>query len=116
METESDITRFVLPSNMTLSQYVEKLVTNSLRCGDLYEEYAFNEMLIEGLSASIRIFIRDYWEKTNDVSLRDLAFHTTSIFWLQRHDVASKQTYLAGSKLKTNAGNCGRTTSQALTP
>lgn len=59
-ETESEITRFKRPSNMTPSHYAEKLVTKKLQFGDVYEEFALNEIFIEGLNASTHHSIREY--------------------------------------------------------
>lgn len=53
-ETEFAITRFALQADMNLSKYTEKLVRKILCCGDVYTEYALNEIFIEGSDLSIR--------------------------------------------------------------
>lgn len=99
-ETESDITCFTQPSNMTLSQYVEELVTKTLRCGDLYENvpYALNEIFIKDLVALVRHSTLDYWVKKKDENLSYHAFHATSIRQMERHDLTSKWTKTAELK------------------
>lgn len=54
VETESDITPFLQLSHMTLSQYTEELVTNTLRCRDDYDECALKEIFTDGLDVSVR--------------------------------------------------------------
>lgn len=90
VETESDITRSAQSSHMTPSQYAEVLVTKAFWCGDVYEEYAPIQIFIEGLVASVRHSMREYWENKKDANLHDPALHTTSLLRLQVHDVTSK--------------------------
>lgn len=74
-KTESDTTPFVQLSHMTPFQYAEELVTKTLCYGELYQEYALKEIFIEGLDASIRHRMREYWRNKNDTNLHDLTFH-----------------------------------------
>lgn len=53
-ETTSEVTRFAQPSNMTPYQNADELVTKTLRCGDVYEEYGVKNIFIESLDSSIR--------------------------------------------------------------
>lgn len=75
-KTESDCTFFPQPSNKKPSQYVEELVTETLRCGKVYQEYTLKE-IIKGLDALVCHSMREYWGNEKDPNLHDLAFHTT---------------------------------------
>lgn len=77
-ETESEITRFAQLSGMTTSWHAKELVTKTLRCRDMYKTYALNKIVIEGLDATIRHSMREFWRGKNEANLHKLAFHATS--------------------------------------
>lgn len=97
-ETGSEITSFAQPSHMTLSQYAEKLVKNTLGCGDVYEDYAFNKIFIGGLDALIGYSMREYWEDKKEANLHDHVFYATSLLRLQEHDITSNKINLLPTK------------------
>lgn len=97
-ETEPDIKGFLQPSNITPSQYVKELMTETLWCGDVYEKYALNKILIEGLDASIRQSMREQRRNMKDANLHVLAFHVVSLLRMQGRDVTSKRTNPIESK------------------
>lgn len=83
---------------MTSSQNTKQMVTKNLRCGDKYENYALNKIVIEGVDAWSRHIMREYWDNTKKANLHDLALHETSLLLLQRHDVTPKWTTTAETK------------------
>lgn len=105
-KTESNITRFELPSNMTTSRYPEELVIKILCCADVYEEYALNEIFIECLKSSIRYTLREYWRGKKAANLHDLAFQATSLLKPKGHNIKSKRTTPAANK-QQHQTHCG---------
>lgn len=67
-------------------------------------EYAINEIIIEGLDASIRRSMREYLRGKKEENIHDLAFHATSFPRLQGQDLASKRTNPAATRPQTNFG------------
>lgn len=59
-ETESSITILTQPAGMNLLLYAEEFVAKTLRCGDVFEKYALNEVFTNGLDSSIRKRVREY--------------------------------------------------------
>lgn len=72
VETGSDIMRFVQPSGVIPTQYAEELMTNTLRCEDVHENYSLNKIIIKGLNASIRHSMREYWGREKEANLNAL--------------------------------------------
>lgn len=64
-ETETSITRFAQLSNMMSFHNAEKLVIKTLRCGNVNEENALNEITVENLDVTILYSIRENWGNEN---------------------------------------------------
>lgn len=103
-ETESKETRFAQPSDITLSQFTEELVTKTLRFEHMYEKTDLNEIFIEDLDASIRHSVREYWRGKNKANLHNLVSNATSLFRLQGHDISSKGTNQSNIKQQKKLG------------
>lgn len=53
---------FAQLSGMTPYQYIENLVTETLRCGDFYERHALNKIFIKDLAVLLALV----WENTEE--------------------------------------------------
>lgn len=98
VDTDEEINTFIQPPNHNPSQYVEKLVANTLRCGDAYEEQDRNEILIKVIDKSIRQSIKRCWSTPKIASLHPLTFHEKSILKLQEEHQGTPSTYTARNK------------------
>lgn len=77
---------------MKPSQYAEKLVTKTLHGGDVYQDFAPNQMFIKKLDVLICHSVHKYWRCKKDASFYNHAFQVTSLLRLQGHDLLSKRT------------------------
>lgn len=70
----------------------------TLRCGDMYVEYALMKTFIKDLGAIIRHSICEYLGGEKEANLDDVAIHATPRFRLKRHDLRSKRTHILTAK------------------
>lgn len=103
-EIESKLARFSQPAIMTPSQYGKHLVTKTLHCRDLKEEYAPNGIFIKGLAISIFHRICEYWRSMNGANLHELAYNGASMLERQGLCLASKKTNPSPSISQTKRG------------
>lgn len=75
---------------MTPSQDAERLVTKTLPCEDVYEEYALSKIFIESMDALIRHNESDYLRGKKKANVHELQVHATWLFRFQRHELTSK--------------------------
>lgn len=65
-------------SKMKLSLYVQKLVMNTLRFGDVCKEYNFKKIFIKALDVLICRSICEYQRSTKNANYPELMIHATS--------------------------------------
>lgn len=97
-ETDSAITRFAQPARMNSSQYATKVVPKILRCKDVFESYALNEILAGGLEQSIRYGMCEYLGAMKIATLNLPAFYATSLLRLQGKDITFKSRPSASAR------------------
>lgn len=64
----------------------------TIRCGDVYEEYALNEIFIEAPDLPIRRRMRKQQSVMKMATLHTLSFHATSLLNLQGRYISSNKT------------------------
>lgn len=80
----SALTRYNQPSTMSTTHYVEALVSKSLGCGEVSDEYALNEIFIDGLPETVRHSMRWYWITHPRSTMYDLLRYATALRTLQK--------------------------------
>lgn len=93
--------RFAQPSGMTTSRSADDLVTKTFLCGNVNEEYASNKIFIEGLDASIRHNMREFYGSKRNANLHILPFLATSLLKFQKHNIMSKRASSSATYQKT---------------
>lgn len=79
-ENDIAVVRYVQPLNMTSLQYVDDLITKSCTVADVYGEVTLNDIFFEGVAASIRHGLPNYWASNAQDELTDIAFQVESLF------------------------------------
>lgn len=77
---------------------LKKLVTKTIRCGEVYDKYALSDLFVEGLNALVRQSMREYRGGRKEANFHGVAFHATSLLLLQGDDVTSKRANLSTAK------------------
>lgn len=77
-ETDTTLKRYTEPLTMLPTQYEETLVSKSLRCGEIYDQYILKAIFIKRLHKFVRHSMRSYWNAHPGSALKDLTRHATS--------------------------------------
>lgn len=64
-------------SNKLPTKNAEALWNKVLPCNGVYDDYVFKGGVIEGLSESIRHFMRSYWQSKKNATEYELVCHAT---------------------------------------
>lgn len=97
-DTEDNFTKFIQPPNKIPSQYAEKLLDRTLRCGSVHEEQLSKELFFKELDKSIRQSMKEYWSTQKSVSHYDTDYHALLLLKLQGGHQGMPSTNTASDK------------------
>lgn len=83
-KTDVAVTRFTWSSNIFPTEYVRAVQSKLLGCGEVYDEYSLNGIVIECFHVSIRRSMRFFQGMHPEWILSSLARHATSPLALQK--------------------------------
>lgn len=83
-DIDAAILHYMQLLNPTLQQYTDDMFSSSCKVADFYDQGMLYDVLIEGVSASVRQSFRHCWAESPIADLTDITFQAESLLFIQK--------------------------------